>query len=310
MKKYLVISPPFNEIVGGTIVLHYLVHLLRDSGREAYLCPYFENIEFNIYNKRKILRALYKGLLRRVREYKTCPNFNTPIIYDPRFIKNQQDEWVVVYPDIVLGNPVQAKNVVRWFLHNPGFHTKNKLFFGVNELHFKFNNSIKDFFISGSTLSSFVFKIIRFPVKIYTQNEVASSRKGTAYCLRKGASKKIVHDLKDSILIDNKSHQEVAEIFKRVQTFISYDTMSAYSMFAALSGCDSVVIPDDGVSEADWCPDVRDSYGISYGFDNIERARLTRHLVIENVKRIQAENRQNVDIFLSECEFFFTNRVL
>lgn len=61
--------------------------------------------------------------------YRTCPDkiitnplFNTPLLKDVEQLKDL-DSWAVVYPEIVAKNPMKAKNVIRWFLHYPGFHT-------------------------------------------------------------------------------------------------------------------------------------------------------------------------------------------
>ncbi len=137
-------------------------------------------------------------------------------------------------------------------------------------------------------------------------DNTATERSGSAYAIRKGRGKRIQHDLSDSLLIDGKPHQEVAAIFKRVKTFISYDPYTAYSWFAALCGCDSVVIPDEGVDAESWYPDPEDRYGLAYGFEGIEEAKNTRHLLYKRVLREESNSVANVAAFVSEVDTFFS----
>jgi len=199
---------------------------------------------------------------------KTNPSFNTPCL-DIRSAHEiaENDEYVVIYPEVVMGNPLKAKNVVRWLLHTPGFHT-NQTNYGPNELYFRFSVETPYFSHPGSTTSEQFLTVVHFPTEIYNMDGVSQERKGSAYCIRKGAGKEIVHDLSDSICIDGKSHEEIAEIFKRVKTFYCYDTRTAYYYFASLCGCETIVIPDEGVSEEEWLPHPASRVGIRYGIDS------------------------------------------
>lgn len=284
--------------------MHKLCHLLNTLGAEAEIFPLFENHEINRLNAWKTIPQFLRRALRwSVKPFATNPYLNTPVT---RSLARYQgrDDWIAIYPEVTFGNPLSAKHVVRWLLHNPGFH-KGVIYFGPGELHYKFNSAIQDFHYPGSTLSDNPLEVIHYPLEVYNQQGVASVRKGTAYCLRKGRHKKIQHDLRDSILIDGKSHKEVAEIFKRVERFISYDTYTAYSRFASLCGCDSIVIPDDGVSVEQWYARPEDRYGVSYGFDGIEEARATRQLMHDRILAQEGKSLDNVKALIHETQRFF-----
>lgn len=304
MKKFLICSPGYSPNNGGVIALHKLCHLINLAGSKAFIHPFENNFEFNKFNYHKILFKFFKDQIRSsYKPYKLNLSFNTPLLKDIDSLKNI-NEWVIVYPEITFGNPLNAKNVVRWLLHNPGFHT-GKIYFHPNEMYFKFNSAITEFNFPGSTTSCNELKVIHYPTEHYNQNGSSQNRSGTAFCLRKGSNKKIIHDLNDSILIDGMSHKSVAEIFKQVKTFISYDPYTAYSIFAILCGCQSVVIPDVGVNEEQWYPNPTDRYGISYGFEKIEDAQKTKHLVHEHIIKEQEKSYDNVKKFINECNSFF-----
>ena len=307
MKKFVIFAVPYKELSGGSIVLHKLCHLINRAGREAYITPYFSTFELNRKHAIRTLWRFARELEWSLRyPLRTNPNFNTPLIASPEEVADR-DDYVAIYPEIVFGNPLGAANVVRWLLHNPGFHT-GRVFYGRNELYFGYNSAIKPFCFPGSTTSPNDLKVIHYPLEYYNTDNTAAERSGTAYTVRKGKGKTIQHDLRESVLIDGKPHQEVAAIFKRVKTFISYDPYTAYSTFAALCGCDSVVIPDEGVDEESWYPNPEDRYGLAYGFEGIEKAKKTRHLLYQRVLREESNSVESVAVFIKEVDAFFSRR--
>lgn len=304
MRKFIIFSPPYDENIGGVICLHKLVHLINESGNIAYLYPSFENLEISKKNflipVLKFGREIYRSFRR---PFKVNKNFNTPI-YTGSINDLKTDQWIVIYYEQVFGNPLNARNVVRWLLHQPGFHT-GAVYYGFNELHVRFNEAILPFHYPNSQLADFLLPIIHYPLEFYNSKNASTDRHGTAYCLRKGKGKLIQHELQESILIDDLAHEEIAKLFKKVKTFITYDSYTAYSRFASMCGCDSVVIPDSGVTEEQWYPNPLDRFGVAYGFDNIEKARTTRDLLCQ---KIDSEHNQTASLvvnFVKESQVFF-----
>jgi hypothetical protein len=310
MKKILIVAPSYSANNGGSIVLHKLCHIINNLGREAYLFPFVDNLELNKFNYKSVLVKFFKKHLREpFRKFKTIPGLNTPVLKKrPEDIET--DKWIIVYPEIIFGNPLYAKNVVRWLLHNPGFHnqdssTRSGYFYGSGELYFRIGNWFKDFQHPDSTTSKLFLQVFHFPLDLFNLKEASSNRSGTAYAIRKGKDKKIIHDLKNSILIDDLKIEEISKIFKKVETFISYDSMTTLFYFAALCGCNSVVIPDENVPESEWMPNPEDRYGIAYGFENIHKARETLHLLPDRFKKMESESESSVKNFLNEIDNFF-----
>ena len=141
-KKFLIMAPPYSENDGGGIVLHKLCDELNRLGCDAYLIPMGVNFEFDFNHFSKSILKIAGGLSRYFKKLTLNPIFKTPVMALADVKKLNLDDWLVVYPETVFGNPVQARHVVRWFLHHPGFHT-GKIFFGTNELYCQQRN--KDF---------------------------------------------------------------------------------------------------------------------------------------------------------------------
>lgn len=299
--RFVIFSPAYKDYRGGAIVMHKLCHLINQLGGEAYICPNFSQYEIT---QRDFIRPIYdmaRAYIKNRREgYEVNPALNTPL-FKGRVLETD----IVIYPEGVFGNPLSSSNVVRWLLHKPGNFT-NKIYYGQNELYFKFDHGlVDDFQFYNSKVSSTILNIIHFPHEIYNLDEVVEERYGVAYSIRKGSYKKLTHHPKDAVLIDDMPHKEVAKIFKRVKTFISYDAYSAYSSFAALCGCQSIVIPEDGVSKDEWYPDEKKRYGLAYGFDDIDFAQSTLALKKPYLLSVEEGSNQLVREFMAETLEYF-----
>lgn len=307
MRLFIIFAPSYSETSGGAIAMHKLCHLINAIGGKACLFPMFESFYFNHINfKRVLLRMLHRRLKSSFSQYKVHSLWETPVITNlyPGIDLNHA---VVVYPEITFGNPLNAPNVVRWMLHNPGFH-KGTFYFGANEFHVKFNTAIQDFYYPKCILWKNKLEVIHYPLDLYNEVGTSPIRKGRAYCIRKGKNRVRREDLTDGIIIDGMSHEEVARTFKSVEQFISYDTYTAYSKFAALCGCDSIVIPEKEVEVASWYSNPSDRLGVAYGFDQLEWARRTRKDLKTIIVQQHTRSAEDVKNFIEATESFFSRK--
>ncbi len=305
-RKFIVYAPSYDEKSGGAIALHKLCHVLNQIGEQAFLYPLIPSFELNFSNIEEVglfIRNMYD--IANPATYRINPELPSPVIAaHPRF--KAGDDFVVVYPEIVFGNPLGARNVVRWFLHNPGFHS-GKVFYGPGELYFRFGSYFGDFKYPGSTTAAPFLRITHTPFELYhlRPEDDRKPRSGVAYCLRKGRHRPIAPELREAILIDDKTHAEVAQIFKSAKTFVSYDTHTLYSRLAAIAGCDSIVVPLEGVGKDEWLPDPADRFGIAYGFDDLDYARRTRGQLVEAMRADETRTLDAARDFVREVQAFY-----
>lgn len=308
--KYIIYAPPYDENGGGAIALHRLCHLINECGGEAYLHPFVPSFELHHYNAAEIglyAKAIYDA--SNLANYRINETFKTPVLR-PQESSAPGNDCIVIYPEIAFGNPLRAKNVVRWLLHNPGHHT-GKIYYGPGEIYYKYADfCIDDFSYPGSQTADLILRVQYIPVDLYREEpqDRERERSGSAYCLRKGRGRALIHDTEGSILIDGKSHAEIAATFKSVKQFISYDPYTHYSYFAAIAGCDSIVAPLEGTTKEAWKPNVADRYGLAYGFEDLEFARTTRHLALERQMLLDQESRQRTSEFMRDIEGRFSQR--
>lgn len=307
-KKFLICAPSYDPRSGGPVVTHKLCSILNELGYEAVLTPMPEGTPAYRNN---FLQVLFRVLLWKSKHfflpYRTNSSLNTPVVPQPT--GKLDSSWIVIYPEIVFGNPLNAPNVVRWMLHRPGFHS-GYVFYGSGEFLVDFNDFSKGFSYAGSYKSQARLHVLSIPFDLYNMEGAlhAESRSGTAYCLRKGKGREIVHDLSDSVLIDGMPHERAAQIFKRVKTFISYDTYTAYSSFATLCGAESIVVPEAGITKEQWLSDPAERYGVAYGFDDLQSARDTAGLLLEHMKMKEMRSQECVRVFAEEALEFFACR--
>lgn len=94
-RPYLITAPPYNEKSAGQSVLHKMCHELNQLGYEAYL------VLMQNPNWPKDMPM-------------TNPHWHTPVApMNKSLIQNS----IVIYPEIVTGNPLEAPCVVRYLLN-------------------------------------------------------------------------------------------------------------------------------------------------------------------------------------------------
>lgn len=95
------------EKSAGLKVLHLLCHTLNNCGQEAYLV----HVQGSGVNGQFIFSSL-----------ETNPQFRTPVLNEEIYSKHKYDGLrpIVVYPEVIDGNPLHAEHVVRYILNKPG----------------------------------------------------------------------------------------------------------------------------------------------------------------------------------------------
>lgn len=266
--KIFIYTPQYNENSGGTIVLHYLCHLINDIG----------------FDSRLILMGFDHGNL-------TNSKWNTPLAYKDDVIHDD----IVIYPEIVAGNPLNAKNVFRWILYTPGVHT-GIIDYNESDTLIVYRDVFINRDIQNYNMAKTTLFISYFMDDIYKQTNFGI-RSGSCYMIRKYKGETNAHD-SDSICLDGYDHIEIAKIFNEKKYFISYDQQTAYSWYAAMCGCIPIIIPSNNLSKKEWAKSSR--YGEAYGFDDIQYALDTRDMLMQKINESKKISNENVKNFINE----------
>lgn len=291
---FVVYTTNFEETSGGAIALHLLAHRLNLAGHRGLAWPSVKppyRVPRSPGQLWWLARYYLLGLGRRL-----DPGPHPSPVASWRDLRDA----IVVYPEIVSGNPLGAARVVRWLLHRPGFHT-GEVRYGARDLYFYFMRAFDDPALNPYPDNEL---LVTWTNPIY-RDEGRTDRSGSCYMMRKGADRRPEHDLSGSIRIDGLSHEETNAAFNRTRYFYCYDLYTRYFMYAAIAGCIPVVVPLPGVSIEQWMPQERDRYGIAYGEENIGWAVETRPLLLQRLAEDHENEERLLRAFVARCRAFF-----
>ena len=222
----------------------------------------------------------------------------------------KSNERIVVYPETIHGNPLKAKVRVRWLLYYPtpdvlmrwrekgdyiysywpqfvtdGLPAFPLTLMDLQPEQFKSNNH------TGSGIAYRVGKGREYHLKF--DYHLPQNLKGAlvAAGVRKSdPAYGIVSDIRNAPinrLPDSMRLEKMANEFRSVRMYVSYDCESATAVIAALCGCITVIAPKPEMKPADILPCFR--YGIAVGVENLAWAKETAILLRPYLESMQRE---------------------
>ena len=109
LPQLFIASPLFNEGSDGVKVLHYLCHSFNKIGIKSSLVFMDPRDPSN------------NSFIAAIENQGIYQKYLTPVVKSLNEIDLEND--VIIYPEIVQGNPLKGKNIVRYFLNKNGFIT-------------------------------------------------------------------------------------------------------------------------------------------------------------------------------------------
>lgn len=281
--RYIIYARDYDPVSGGLVVLHKLAQMLADMGESVALRP-----AFTAKTGRRLapLRELWYGY-----HYTSAPDSRVPVTWRPYASRND----IVIYPEVVAGNPLRARNVVRWLLHRPGFHT-GVIEYGAGDMMVKFDEFCDDPAITGGSIP----QLFLFTINPAYVDQGRTDRSGICYLIRKGGGRPLIHADPDALRLDGLPHEKVVAAFNKCSRFYSYDEATMYSVFAALCGCISIVVPLERYPTREAWAEKHPllQYGVAYGEDDIPRALATRGLMKDHLGALEQKGLDSVRAFI------------
>jgi hypothetical protein len=267
--KFFIWTPEYNEFSGGIMSLHILAKMLADKDNDVTVSS--------------------KDTMKNSRA-KTNKN------------ESLSEDTMVIYPEIITGNPYNSKHVTRWLLNTPGVIGGDGVY-DENDLIYKYSEYFK-----APDESKVKGILTTFDAKMDIFYDMNLERSGECYFIHKSKRKKLDKHSIDSINIEGLSNEDLSKVFNTTEIFICYDNMTFRSIQAALCGCISVIIPDGEMEREDFLRKSKlHKYGIAFGLDDIQHAKETKDKVNKYLIYLQEKCEKLVDSYLEDCYDYFNN---
>ncbi len=281
---YYIYAPAYTQMSAGIRVLHLLCHWLNRKGQLAYIVPFQDTAD---YTSLELLTPL---LTREIADRHISPD-KSP---------------VVVYPEVISGNPLQASSVVRYLLNRPGLlggdHTYSK-----TEMIWAFSGYL-------ASETERCDGVLHMPVlddRIFYP-QPGQHRSGTAFYASKF---KNIHNQQvfgiptDSVEItrerpDSQTPQEIADLLRRSEYFFCFEN-TALAAEAVLCGCPAVFMPNQfldrpiAIEELGW-----DGYAWGTDPQELLRAKSTVERGRDNYRRTVRNFFVQLDSFIRQTQNF------
>jgi GT2 family glycosyltransferase len=216
-RPFYIEAPSYRRTSAGIRVMHLLCHALNSVGEEAYVYP-----------------------------TETNPSLDTPIA-TPEIIERHRAtgrQPIVVYPEVVSGNPRGAGSVVRYVLNRPGF-LGGDTEFPDTELVFGFGRNA----LPEDADSRNVLFLPPIDISIFNNLDNPNDNKRAGVLLYPGryvSALSLYPDVaaRATLITPSwpESHEQLAELFRRSEAVYCFES-TAIATEAILCGCPAIVLP-------------------------------------------------------------------
>lgn len=219
--KFIVVTRPFDPKSQGCVLLHKLAHTLNEVGHEAAIL-FFSGHGTETKGFFSVMPKFY------------CEEYKNVFLSDEHAFRKFKEGAVIIYPEIITGNPLGGDYVVRYMLNREGFIKA-----GV-----KINPSDRDFILTQSYLYHrnphfHLFNYNGSELFNKSQTEKFNKRKIDLTYIGKGAKYTTCSVLNGTQEVTRnwpETKLELANLLKQTRFIYTWDSISATIADAILCG--------------------------------------------------------------------------
>lgn len=226
--KFIIVAPPFSVRSGGIMVLHDLCEALNRNGYQAGIVFMHggnaseQNFQYAVSNDVNLYR----------------PNGDYHYYIDEAEARDVLVSGTVIYPDLIIGNPLGAKNTVRYILNSNSSSFSGDFVLSYSKIYSKYSNFVlaKPFhdacFTDAGTLP-------------WTKRTLDLTYIG------KGASFTNCHRIENTILVERdypRDKEQLALLLRQCRFFFTWDCVSATNFDAVICGAIPVLLHDKQIN--------------------------------------------------------------
>lgn len=226
----------------------------------------------------------------------TDESLQAPIITHTFAEKICTDKFIAVYPEIVVGNPLKAKNVARWALNKPGLLGGDSIY----------DSSEKVFYYANVYLSSIKNEVsgkLYLPTideSIFYSDDLTNERPLECYYVGKSTYKAGYFDPNKTFEITRNSpnKKELGKLFRACKVLYCFDNSTILVYEAILCGCPVVIIPDGTQTKEDYLKSELGIDGIAWGIEELSKARANVSLLKERYDETKKQYLEQLEEFI------------
>lgn len=232
MKKIFIVAPPYSEKSAGIVALHELCDSLNGKGYDAYIILLIidgSNSKLILEDNPKFFNhSLQRKSIRKL-DIKNIIELNNEI---------------VIYPEIISGNPLGFKYVARYFLNSEGTISGNRT-----------NQKNSDYIISWDERfhpkANFILN--KYPHSNLIKNGNLKNEKRTLDLtfIGKGSKFQNCFKIKDTLLLTTnypETKEDYAYLLQNTRYIYMWDNVTSVQQDAILSGATIVLLCDLPIS--------------------------------------------------------------
>lgn len=233
--KFIIVAPPYHAKSAGIVVMHELCDRLNRLGHTAAIILAINSNGFTSPNEERFFGP---GLLRHAID--TDNEFHSFIA-----------DGVVIYPEIITGNPVGGRRVVRYLLNKEGAIGGNSMEASEDDFILSFSKSFHD------KANAHLIKLTRQPIFNTDGSKPTEERTLDLTYIGKGNNYDQCFVVKDTVEITRlwpQSKKELATLFKQTRFFYTWDAISQTNIDALFCGAAPVFLtarPHDSFESLD-----------------------------------------------------------
>ena len=293
-----------NCLTGGIVAMHYLAYLLAKEGHNVYIFCKPEYPHENIHSIKSWRTQRFKGegINSEEGEARAWENFS----YNHK-------NTVSIYDQDINGNWFGTDNVVRWLVYTADKRIINT--WGKDDSIFSYGQQKE--MLKG--IDQKTINLIAMDMHLDKFNNKNKKRKGFCYLFHKHTSPNAKEFLRELDANDLSNWKKIPnycnylnEEFNKHEYFICYDQLSFWPQIAALCGCKVIVmnVKDNPSTYYDYkitpqkyrLENPLKKYGVAFGFDDLQHAINTQHLVEDHLIEMNKQNINTVKSFINYWE--------
>jgi len=212
------------------------------------------------------------------------------------------EDTIVVYSEMIVGNPLQAKKIVRWVLY--GAHMYDR--YEPNEIVYYLSPFCHNHFPKKILQGWYVPPNLGLPTEPRTEESCYILKKGVRNPWPRNRFNANPPTGRDINLILN--HAEIIEVFKKTKYFHCYDPACFLIVMALMCGCIVIQHPYiEGQTREQWehaayYGVVGKIKGLAYGIEDLPYAEATIAEAPEHCKKFIEFSESTVDSFVKDME--------